>query len=94
MILNKQVSKEEFSSTIDRFLHDAAFREEIRSSFITLKQHYCYQACNNHMSENCIGNELRESKDCTFCFDMKQGEDCRYIYGNDFNFKDVMDVTI
>ena len=94
MILNKQVSKEEFSSTIDRFLHDAAFREEIRSSFITLKQHYCYQACNNHMSENCIGNELWESKDCTFCFDMKQGEDCRYIYGNDFNFKDVMDVTI
>ncbi|MEI8092453.1 MAG: hypothetical protein WCG98_10250 [bacterium] len=36
----------------------------------------------NMNSENCIGNELIECKNCTDCYMMKSCEDCSHAWDN------------
>lgn len=78
---NEQLTKEEY---------------ELRMHAVDLGSHGQYEACRARLRdlvsrsivrayegrniENCTGNYLQNCKNCDQCFDMEDGEDCKYCY--------------
>lgn len=77
-ILNKPMSKEEFENQ-RRFLMKNNSVEELYKMLRELKQKTPQRATYEKNCENCLGSELRNSKNVLFSFRIKNGEDV--IYG-------------
>lgn len=92
MILNEQLSKEDFtkqkaSLRLDTFVGIASFRTKAETFFRTQPQRYV-QAERN---ENCTGDHLYDSKNAFSCMDCKDLEDCRYCAKVAMGVKSSMD---
>lgn len=84
-ILNKQYTKEEYYKEL----------EKIKNNPISLKEIYkkaIHKNLNIINSENCIGDNLTDCKNCYYVFNSEWLENCKYVY-NWYDMKDSYDVT-
>ncbi len=90
-IRNKQCSKEEYAKAIEAInLGNRAVIDGFMPEFKLLKEKSLRRAIEGFNHTGSIGNYLTNTKNCRNCFDLLDGEDCRYIiYGNEV--KDTMD---
>lgn len=78
-IRNKQVSKEQWEILI-RSLQSgsASLQSEHRQEFADVLRNATRRENSNIQCENCTGDHLSHSHDCTFCFDGDRSQDLRY----------------
>ncbi len=78
-ILNVQHTKEEYERKLAecRFGSHAAV-EAMRMQFEALRLTMPHRACFAVQSEDCTGDYIQESRNCTECYHAHQAEDCRY----------------
>lgn len=78
-VSNKQLSKEEYKKEVSKYLDGS--RENLESAkkkfneFLLTKPHRSNQI---FQSENCTGDYIQESKNCSVCFHAHLAEDCKY----------------
>lgn len=77
-ILNKQLSKEDFSTQL-QFLLKTNSQTKLLKMLEELKLKTPQRPVFQKNCENCLGSELRNCKNCFFCYRIKNGEDV--IYG-------------
>lgn len=76
-IFNKPVSKEEFEATKKRVLNGSyeTWKQNVEE-FKKLKQKAIHQNIHSLNVENSTGDHLYNSKNCDYCFDAHESEDC------------------
>lgn len=78
-VLNKAVSKEEFIKIKEMLLCGS---KEEKNSFIEkynkLKLNFPKKEYHGDNNQNCLGDYIWNSKNCFYCFDTKNAEDCKY----------------
>ena len=98
-ILNKKCSKEEFEETSKNLKesspnsHDQndKYLEKFQSRFQDLDLYSSQKFAQIMKSENCTGDYIVNSKNCSNCFHAQDAEECRYAYHVWRNSKYVMD---
>ncbi|MFK7780436.1 MAG: hypothetical protein QM490_04875 [Candidatus Gracilibacteria bacterium] len=91
IFLNKVYSKEEYDKKVSEILNDdKKFREAKEYFFNMIECDIHFLNLNNINTEDSLGNELIECKDCINCFMMKGCESCKYSWDN-VNYKNSMD---
>lgn len=94
MIFNKKVTKEEWQEFVDTlFQQREGLRPQYKKQFTDLVVQHPQQAMKLKQTEQCLGNYLRDSKNCVFCIDGYDAENCRYGEHVWRNAKEVMDVS-
>jgi len=88
-IFNKPYKKEQYAETV-RKLKNSKHKENILSETTTLKSAHPHQASRILNSQNCTGDHINNSKNCSECYDITGLEDCKYMY-DVFKGKDCMD---
>jgi len=92
-ILNKQYTREEYMEQYKDFIKNLSTEfDKFRNYFTKIKKEAVKKYCNNLQIENCIGDYIFKSKNCTYSFDIENSEDCRYCYAG-YNIKDNLDMT-
>jgi hypothetical protein len=97
--LNKKCSKEEFEETSKNLKesspnsHDQndKYLEKFQSRFQDLDLYSSQKFAQIMKSENCTGDYIVNSKNCSNCFHAQDAEECRYAYHVWRNSKYVMD---
>lgn len=90
-IRNKQVGKEEYQTFLHSLKTVHRDIENIKEEFLLLKERTLQRAIEGFNNSNSVGNYLKNTKNCYHCFDLSEGEDCRFVvYGN--KVKDAMDL--
>ncbi len=90
-IRNKKYSKEEYLEKIKEFnLGSRNSRKKLLEEFKSMKKNTIYRFANNVKCVDSSGNNLMNTKNCHFCFDIYDSEDCKYCYRG-FHLKDCMD---
>ncbi len=79
-VFNKKVSKDEFEKYIEN-IHDKEFSKRCYE-FIKKQFH---KSDNNVNSENVLGNNIKDSRNCFYCFDIIDSEDSKYVVGEEFD---------
>ncbi len=76
-IFNKPVSKEEFEATKKRVLNGSyeTWKQNIEE-FKKLRQKTVHQNIHSFNTENSTGDHLYNSRNCDYCFDAHESEDC------------------
>lgn len=90
-IRNKQYSKEEYLKIIGTIdLGNRTKIDELVSEFRIMKEKTLQRSIEGFNHFGSVGNYLTNTKNCRNCFDLLDGENCRFvIYGNEA--KDAMD---
>ncbi|MFH0820797.1 MAG: hypothetical protein V1908_03415 [Candidatus Peregrinibacteria bacterium] len=90
-ILNKPYSKEEYFKKMKEFdFSHYAIVQKAFGMFKTMKQKAIHQAIISVKTEDCMGDNLFESKHCRQCFGVKFSQDCAYLI-DVMKYKDSMD---
>lgn len=90
-ILNQKYTKEEYESK-RRFLLKTNSEKELWQRLDDLRRKTPHRETFQKNCENCIGSDLRNSKNLWHCFAVKNGEDVIYGGTNCNQIKDSMDV--
>ena len=91
-MLNKEVTKEEFETTLKRLKTDRAFCDEFNAKYQALKQSIPKRAAWNINTENSVGDYLKNTKNAHYCFNSMDIEDCMYSEGI-VNNRNCCDIT-
>jgi len=88
---NQQYSPEERQQKVDAYrIHTYTGIQKAKEEYMQFIQKFPRPAVTQSNSENCIGNNIYNSKNCHFCHVVEEAEDCRY--GAIFGYcKDVYD---
>ncbi|KKU78618.1 MAG: hypothetical protein UY05_C0053G0003 [Candidatus Peregrinibacteria bacterium GW2011_GWA2_47_7] len=94
MIFNVQYSTEEYKEKLKEFHLDTqegieALRQKCQEFFLTQP----HKAILAEQNENCVGDQLFNSKNAYYCFDSRDLEDCRYCAKLTLRVKSSMDYT-
>lgn len=94
MVFNKQYSHKEYEKmkanfSLNTFSGVNDLQKKCAEFFLT-QPHKNIQAEHN---QNCIGNYIYDSKNCFYCFECKDLEDCRYCMRLVLTVKNSMDYT-
>jgi len=89
--MNKKLSKEDYESKIKEYTGYKGIQNALQE-FTILRQSRIYKYSNTINSEKCSGDFIRGSKNCTDCYDMTDGEDCKYVQVG-LGCKDVYDCS-
>ena len=79
-VFNRFVDKEKFENfqqDLSDFTNDKI--EKLKTKFEPLRKPLPHRYAHIYASENCTGDMIVNSKDCQYCFDIKNSEDCKYI---------------
>lgn len=89
-ILNVQYSKEEYQQKLKEYLLGSRKgREDFSLRFKKLKLTLPHRYAEIHRSVGCIGNNIRNAKNCIHCFDVyDESEDLSHVYIAGYNLKD------
>lgn len=80
-ILNEFVGKERFLKFKESLAPlNAAKIEGLRSQLENLARGLPHRASRIVQSEDCTGDNISESRNCKWCFDTAQSEDCKYLF--------------
>jgi len=92
-IYNKKHTKEEYEATRDQLLNQLSQGQlnTLKEQFQTYKYNSIHKNVSLTNCENTLGNFLNNCKNTQICFDLDNGEDCRYVYTG-YQVKDLMDV--
>lgn len=90
-IFNKPYSKEEYMEMLPR-LEDPKNADKALAEFNKLKMSIPRQASRMVNNENCVGNNILNSRNATYCYDAVGLEDCKYMC-DVFKGKDSMDTN-
>ncbi|OGN28212.1 MAG: hypothetical protein A3A33_02555 [Candidatus Yanofskybacteria bacterium RIFCSPLOWO2_01_FULL_49_25] len=90
--LNQPVTNEEIKQIGKRLLSDYPFRSEVQTKWEALSSKIPRRYAQLIKVDNCQGNNIKESKNCRFCFDIENSEEGKYIFDG-AGFKDGMDVN-
>jgi hypothetical protein len=66
---------------------------EAKKAFLEVKGKAIYRNLKITNSENCIGNYIEHSKDCKYCFDTLQGNNCSYVFFGSQQLNDCWDTV-
>ena len=81
-ILNEQHTKEEYQAKLAEL--NLGSNSALKSVFDIWKKMRIdkgvYRDMYNLNCENCTGNNIKNSKNCHFCYNVTDSEDCRYLY--------------
>jgi hypothetical protein len=93
--LNKQYTKEEYEALMAQIdLGDPAVVEDLLSRWLAERGQAIQPENHNMSSENCTGEYILNSKNCSDCYIMgKNCEDCRYVVNGFPGLKDSQDCT-
>lgn len=72
--MNKKVTQEEYQ----KFIEPENLRENKEALLRFLEKAPIVEA-EITLSETCTGNHITNSRNCTYCFDIDECEDCKYI---------------
>ena len=94
MVFNKQYSREEYEKMksdfkIDTYSGVCKLQKKCNEFFLTQP----YKNIQAEHNENCIGDHLYDSKNCFYCYDSKDLEDCRYCFRLFLTVKNSMDYS-
>ncbi len=89
-IFNKQVSPEEYKNFMQGN-GSRAFMEEMKKRFDEFKKTQPHRFAKLTLSEDCTGDHIYFSKNCTEAFDIEKCEDSRFVHHTN-DMKDSMDV--
>ncbi|MBL4693985.1 zinc-ribbon domain containing protein [Candidatus Gracilibacteria bacterium] len=88
-VLNKQYSKEEYEKLLAEF-----DLEELRERYLKERGTWERPDSHNVSAEDCSGDYILHSKNCTDCYIMaNECEDCRYVFNGFPGLKDSYDCT-
>ena len=81
-ILNEQHTKEEYEKKLQELkLNSESARKKVFAIWRKMRtEKGIYRDMYNLNCENCIGNNIKNSKNCFFCFNAINSEDCAYLY--------------
>jgi hypothetical protein len=92
-IEDKQVTKDEWDAFVASMRTGSATQERSHlEKFATLFRRTLRRSTHNIQCENAVGDYLRQSKDCTMCFDCDQSRDIRYCTRIDEKVTTAMDI--
>jgi hypothetical protein len=74
-VFNEQKTKEEY----EEILKDLDW-DEAKKGWKKVMQNAIHRDMYNIGSENCVGNDIKNSKNCKVCFNATNCEDCKYLY--------------
>jgi len=89
-IFNKHYSKEEYKQKIEKY-HLGSYENLLRieEKFNKFKLKFPLTYAKIYHSNNVIGNNIKDTKNCYYCFETVEGvEDCKYVFGGGLNLKD------
>ena len=92
-IFNKQYTKEEYFEKL-KIIDSSSFNNlvKLKEEFKTFTNRFPRRATRMIHSHSCTGDNIRESKNCQFCFDVFKGtEDAKYIFIASGGLKDCYD---
>jgi hypothetical protein len=90
-ILNKEYSREEYFKELAKFdFKSRAFRDQMLRNFMGIKNAAIYRYANIIKCADSTGNNLTNTKNCKYCFDVYNAENLKYCYRG-YNFKESMD---
>ncbi|MFA5947569.1 MAG: hypothetical protein WC806_01170 [Candidatus Gracilibacteria bacterium] len=84
-IFNKPVKKEEFEKLMSEFKFTHENIEKTKEELKKLDQKLPHKNLEIIQSEDCIGDYITNSKNCTYCFDVMESRDCKYIWDGIIN---------
>jgi len=92
-VFNKQYNEEDFQKIKKELIATLNNGEyhSLMDKFVKMKKESIHKNLESQNNENSLGSFLFDSKNCTDCYDLSYGQDCRYVY-TAFNAKDMMDV--
>lgn len=91
---NQQLTKEEYEKQLAQVnLNDVTEKTKIMQKIEELKSKMPNLGIHQFRTENCIGDNLSESKNCYQCYDSFSLEDCNYCIETNGN-KDCTDLTV
>lgn len=93
-IFNQKYSREEYIKRmreIKRQLHNLVLRPALFEQFENLKLQYPHLFMRQLNTEHCVGDYLFNSKNCFYCFDAHDAEDCLYCERPMKGCKDLVD---
>jgi len=80
-IFNKPYSKEEYKKEIQKYdLGSYQNLLKIKKKFNKFKLQFPHKYANITKSCNVIGNNIRNTKNCSYCFDGFDMENCKYVF--------------
>ena len=81
-ILNKPHSKEEYEKKLKELnLQSNTALKNVFSIWKKMRiESGVYRDMYNLNCEDCVGNNIKSSKNCHHCFNVKDSEDCKYLY--------------
>jgi len=93
-IFNEPYSKEEYKKEIEKYDFSSYKNlQKIKKKFYRFKLQFPRRYADIVYSDNVIGNNCREAKNCYHCFSVVKGvENCKYVLYAGLNFKDSYDV--
>lgn len=78
-IFNKAYSKEEYEEFIqNNSLSNYQNIQKFLKEFSEIQKRAIHRENQNLVTENCTGNLIKNSKNCHFCFEMDDCEDCKF----------------
>jgi hypothetical protein len=92
-IYNEPYSKEEYEKKMGDFKSgDYRLITELRKKAEEFNLSQPVKATRNIQCQNCVGDNLNNSKDSYYCFDCHEQRDCRYVIDCMVDAKDCMDI--
>ena len=74
-IFNTPVTKEQYQTTVQRFLgRDPQLQSDIDAFFLKIPHNQRYIT----RGEDCMGHNIKDAKHCTSCYNVQDGEDLKY----------------
>ncbi|MFA6305968.1 MAG: hypothetical protein WC651_04590 [Candidatus Gracilibacteria bacterium] len=84
-VFNKQVKKEEFEKLMANFRFTHSNIKEAKEQLHKLDMKLPHRNLEIIQSENCLGDYITNSKNCTYCFDVMEAQDCKYVWDGIIN---------
>ena len=72
-------------------LHDYAAIENYKTHFHQIIKNAIHKYADIINGENILGDNVESSKDCSYCFDVVEISDCKYVTHAGFVMSDVYD---
>jgi hypothetical protein len=91
--MNEQLTKEEYDRRLNEIdLGDYEVFKKYWKDFKDLQMKHPFRFLTENMNENSLGDHLYKAKNCKFCFDCSDIEDCKYCTQMQLGVKDCYDV--
>ena len=79
-IRNQQVSKEQYLAFIENIANGIVSHAQLQSEFKSLVESAIHRYANNINAVGSIGDNLKNTKDCKYCFSISDGENLTYCH--------------